>query len=282
MKIKILLYFFIISYLSGNVAIAFPQNSTKPGGIAIIPVAPSTSRKPFVSYHSNPVALVKGRTNWLAVIGISLKTKAGTEKITIKDTLGKTHYKSFKVKPFKYRTQRLTIKDKNKVNPNKKSQQRIEREFLLKKKLKKTFSANPPQFNFIKPTSGRDSGRFGLKRILNKQKRNPHSGMDIAAPSGRSVKAPAAAKVIFVGNLFFTGNVIYLDHGNGLISLYAHLSKINVKKGQRVKQGEIIGKVGKTGRVTGAHLHWSVYLNGNAINPALFLKKQKKRRMVKK
>ena len=241
---KIILSFFIILYLSASVAIAFPANSRKPGGIVIIPVAPSNNRKPFVSYHSNSVALVKSRTNWLAIIGISLNTKPGFEQITIKDQKGRTSYKRFKVKPHRYRTQRLSIKNRNKVNPNKKSQRRIRRELLLKKKLKKTFSLNPPHLNFIKPVLGRDSGRFGLKRILNKQKRNPQSGMDIAAPSGRNIKAVAAAKVIFIGNLFFTGNVIYLDHGNGLISLYAHLSKINVKKGQNLKQGEIIGKVG--------------------------------------
>lgn len=95
--------------------------------------------------------------------------------------------------------------------------------------------------------------------------------MDIASPSGRSIKATSSGKVIYAGNLFFTGNVVYLDHGNGLISLYAHLSKILVKKNQTIKKGQTIGKVGKTGRVTGPHLHWSVYLNGNAVDPALFL-----------
>ena len=128
----------------------------------------------------------------------------------------------------------------------------------------------------IRPTIGRDSGRFGLRRILNKQKRNSHSGMDIAAPTGRSVKAVETGKVLYVGDLFFTGKVVYLDHGNGVLSLYAHLSKINVKLGQQVKRGDIIAKVGKTGRVTGPHLHWSVYLNGNAIDPTLFLKAKKK------
>ena len=279
---KYILSFFLILYLLNHVAIAFPLNDTKPGGIAIMAVAPSTSQKPFVSYHSHPVAVVKGRTNWLAIVGISLKTKPGNEIISIRDSHGKTRHKSFKVRHYQYRTQRLTIKDKNKVNPNKKSRRRIKREFYLKKKLINTFSPSTPKLNFIKPTSGRDSGRFGLKRILNKQKRNPHSGMDIAAPQGRSVKAPAEARVLFTGNLFFTGNVIYLDHGNGVISLYAHLSKIKVKKGQKVKQGQIIGKVGKTGRVTGPHLHWSIYLNGNAIDPALFIKKRKKPKKRKK
>lgn len=263
----------IILYLSSAVANAFPVNNLKPGGIAVLPVAPAKSKKPYVSYHSKPVALVKGSTNWLAIIGISLQTQPGIEKIRIKNATGKTHFKTFRVKPYQYRTQRLTIRNKNKVNPNKKSRRKIARESIFKKKLIRTFSAKPPRLNFIQPTRGRKSGRFGLKRILNKQKRSPHSGMDIAAPSGRIVKATATGKVLFVGNLFFTGNVVYLDHGNGLISLYAHLSKISVKKGQTIKRGEKIGNVGRTGRVTGAHLHWSVYLNGNAVDPALFLKK---------
>ena len=254
-----------------NSSLAFPANSLRPGGIGIISVLPSNQAKPHVSYKSSPVALVKGQQNWLAVVGIPLSAKAGAHQITIKDNFGKVSKKRFNVKTHQYKTQRLTIKNKNKVNPNKQSSKRIEQEHLLKQKLKKTFSANAPKMNFIKPVTGRDSGRFGLKRILNGQKRNPHSGMDIAAPQGRKIKAAESGTVLFVGDLFFTGKVIYLDHGNGLLSLYAHLSKTHVKQGQQVKRGELIARVGKTGRVTGAHLHWSVYLNGNAIDPALFI-----------
>ena len=257
----------------GSSVYAFPNNSFRPGGVAILSVTPSQNTKPHVSYNAKPVALVKGQQNWLAVIGISLDAKVGQHQINITESSGKKNVKKFTVKPHKYKTQNLTIKNKNKVNPNNKSMKRIEREFVMKKKLKSTFSDSSPKLNFIRPVAGRDSGRYGLRRILNKQKRNPHSGMDIAAPQGRSIKAAESGTVIWVGNLFFSGNVIYLDHGNGLLSLYAHLSKINVKKGQKVKRGEIIGKVGKTGRVTGAHLHWTVYLNGNAVDPALFLTK---------
>ena len=253
---------------------AFPTNSLRPGGIAVIPVLPSQSKRPSVRYNSQPAALIKGKQNWLAVLGISLDAKIGTHQLIIKNASGKKLIEEFSVKPHKYRTQHLTIPNKNKVNPNKKSMKRIEREFLLKKKLRKTYTVGTPHFNFIKPVSGRDSGRFGLRRILNKQKRNPHSGMDIAAVEGKPVKATESGRVLFAGDLFFTGNVIYLDHGNGLLSLYAHLSKINVKEGQIIKRGDIIAKVGKTGRVTGAHLHWSVYLNGNAVDPALFLSKK--------
>ncbi len=254
--------------------LAFPRNDLKPGGVAVLAVAPSNSLKPTVSYQKKPVAVIKGNQNWLAVIGIPLGAKIGRHNVTVSQPSTKKILKTFGVKKHPYRTQRLTIKNKNKVNPNKKSTKRIEREFFLKKKLRNTYTTSAPHFNFIRPTTGRDSGRFGLRRILNKQKRNPHSGMDIAAPPGRSVKATETGRVIFAGDLFFTGNAIYLDHGNGLLSLYAHLSKINVKKGQQVKRGQIIGKVGKTGRVTGAHLHWSVYLNGNAVDPSLFLVKK--------
>lgn len=250
---------------------SFPRNDLKPGGIAILNIAPANHAKPKVSYQKKPIAVIKGKQNWLAVVGIPLSAKIGRHQVTIRSSANKSYNKSFQVKKYNYRTQRLTIPNKNKVNPNKKSSQRIEQEFFLKKNLKKTFIEGAPHFNFIKPVAGRDSGRFGLRRILNKQKRNPHSGMDIAAPRGRSVKATEAGRILFVGDLFFTGKVIYIDHGNGLLSLYAHLSKINVKKGQRVKRGQLIGKVGKTGRVTGPHLHWSVYLNGNAVDPSLFL-----------
>jgi len=266
--------FFIIFFLNQTVN-AFPANSLRQGGVAVINVLPANQPQPEVSYQSAPVALVKGQQNWLAIVGISLDAKAGSHKVSIKEKSGRINTKSFRVKNHKFRTQRLTIKNKNKVNPNKTSIKRIEKEYLIKQRLKKTFTPNRPKLNFIRPVSGRDSGRFGLRRILNNQKRNPHSGMDIAAPEGRKIKATESGRVIFVGDLFFTGKVVYIDHGNGLISLYAHLSKIHVKKGQQVKRGELIARVGKTGRVTGAHLHWTVYLNGNAVDPALFISNNK-------
>lgn len=271
---KLITLALFLCFLSSSL-VAFPRNDLKPGGVAILALSSSINKKPVVSYKKKPVAVIKGNKNWLAIVGISLDAKTGTHQVTIHDAYNKkAHTQKFRVKNHKYRTQRLTIANKNKVNPNKKSAKRIEREFFLKKKLKKTYKPSQAHFNFIRPVSGRDSGRFGLRRILNKQKRNPHSGMDIAAPRGKSVKSAEAGHVLFAGDLFFTGKVIYIDHGNGLLSLYAHLSKINVKMGQAVKRGQLIGKVGKTGRATGPHLHWSVYLNGNAVDPSLFLPKK--------
>ena len=198
---------------------AFPVNSLRPGGVAIFNVLPANQAKPEVTYKSSPIAVIKGQQNWLAIVGIGLNAKAGSHKISIREQTGKVHTKSFRVKTHQYRTQRLSIKNQNKVNPNKHSSKRIEREYLLKQKLKKTFSADQARLNFIRPVGGRDSGRFGLRRILNGQKRNPHSGMDIAAPEGRKIKATESGRVIYVGDLFFSGRVVYIDHGLSLIHI---------------------------------------------------------------
>ena len=95
--------------------------------------------------------------------------------------------------------------------------------------------------------------------------------MEIAAPSGTAIKAPANGKVVLTGDFFFNGNVVYMDHGQGLISMFCHLNEINVKNGDLLNKGDVLGKVGATGRVTGPHLHWSVSLNNARIDPMLLL-----------
>ena len=107
--------------------------------------------------------------------------------------------------------------------------------------------------------------------IFNQQPRRPHSGLDIAAPEGTPIKAVESRKVIEADDFFFSGNVVYIDHGQGLISMYAHMHSMAVKPGQQVKRGDIIGTVGQTGRVTGAHLHLGILANQTLIDPVLLL-----------
>ena len=128
-----------------------------------------------------------------------------------------------------------------------------------------------PDTNFIPPVKGRRSSSFGLRRILNGQPRNPHSGMDIAAPEGTPIIAPANGIVVALGNYFFNGKTILIDHGYGLVTIYCHLENITVDLDDRLNKGSIIGSVGQTGRVTGPHLHWGVSLNNARIDPGLFL-----------
>ena len=125
----------------------------------------------------------------------------------------------------------------------------------------------------LQPVEGRYSSPFGLRRFFNEQARKPHSGLDIVANEGTPVRAAADGVVINTGNYFFNGNTVFIDHGQGLITMYCHLNRIDVSDGQQVKRGDLIGGVGSTGRVTGAHLHWSVLLNGTLVNPELFLSK---------
>lgn len=129
------------------------------------------------------------------------------------------------------------------------------------------------QQKFIRPVSGRISGKFGGQRIMNGKKMNPHQGMDIATPIGTPVKAAADGIVALSGGpYFYSGNMVVLEHGYNLTTIYAHLNSVDVKSGEKVKQGQIIAHSGKTGRVTGPHLHWGASLNGVRFQPASLLK----------
>jgi murein DD-endopeptidase MepM/ murein hydrolase activator NlpD len=121
------------------------------------------------------------------------------------------------------------------------------------------------------PLDGPRSGSFGLRRVFNGQARNPHSGMDIAAPVGTPIACPAPGRVIDTGDYFFNGRTVWIDHGAGWLSMMCHLSRIDVKVGQFLPTGAKLAEVGATGRVTGPHLHWSVALNRVLVDPALFL-----------
>ena len=158
------------------------------------------------------------------------------------------------------------------VDLSQEDQARVTREQTHLAQVTATFSAErlPAQLRLLQPVAGPRSSSFGLRRIFNGQARNPHAGMDIAAPTGTPVLAGAAGRVIDTGDYFFSGNMVWVDHGSGFMTMVCHLSTIAVKAGDEVVRGDRLGAVGATGRVTGPHLHWSVMLNRAYVDPALF------------
>ena len=254
-------------------AVNLPKNNPVPGGIAVVPLGVNSATPPKVTYQNNRVMVApdtNGNNQWLAVVGIPLEAKTGKHELSVESN-PKQQTVSFTVKKKKYKTQHLTIKNKRKVNPNKKDLERIGKEKeVIVSSLATWRDTSEVNTKFVIPVKGRLSSPFGLRRFFNKQPRKPHSGIDIAAPEGTPIVSPADGVVVNTGEYFFNGNSIFIDHGQGLVTMYCHMSKIDVKPGQRVAQGEKIGAIGKTGRVTGPHLHWAVSLNDARVDPGLF------------
>jgi len=249
---------------------AFPQPSPVPGGIVLLPL--NNNHKPGTArYKNRKLAVVSDNKNQYLLIGLSLSTKPGTHYIDIENKLGKTEKLSFNVKSKTYKAQYLTIKNKRKVNPYEKDMQRILSEKKRKANAKKKWTADSTHADFTVPVDGRISSIFGLRRFFNDQARRPHSGLDIAAPQGTPIKAVESGTVIESGDFFFSGNMVYLDHGQGLISLYAHMHTIKVQAGDKIEKGQVIGTVGETGRVTGPHLHLAIIANQSLVDPLQFL-----------
>ncbi|VXA53878.1 conserved exported hypothetical protein [Acinetobacter proteolyticus] len=243
-----------------------PQDSRRAGGIAVIPLSTETTQ---VLYEQKPVLITQQGKQRYAVFGIPLSAPLGTL------TLATNHNPiQIEVVPYRYAEQRLNVKNQDYVNPNQEQLDRYAREAKEQNDIYSSFTSSTwTEFpNFIRPTAGKFSNSFGRKRFFNGEERAPHSGLDIPAPVGQNVIAPADGVVVQTGNYFFNGNTVLIDHGQGLISMFCHLSKINVVKGQQIHQGETLGLVGKTGRVTGPHLHWGMSLNNARVDPQLFLK----------
>jgi len=260
--------------LSNALAFTLPKESAVPGGVVIIELAAdSAGETPSAYYNDKPLLVIKKENRWLAIVGIPLTAKIGAHKIGQQTASGKSINHDFTIKDKAYKTQRLTVTNKRKVNPYAEDMARITAE---KKRTKKTLAhwdaRELNDLTFLTPVEGRHSGSFGLRRIFNGQARKPHSGMDIAAPTGTPVINPIAGTVTNVGDYFFNGKSVFIDHGQGLITMYLHLDSIDVKEGDVLQQGDLLGTVGATGRVTGPHLHWGISLNDARVDPALFLR----------
>ena len=250
-------------------ASAMPGNAPVPGGVAVIDLGPASQPAPTARWGEQPLAVVADRGRWFALLGIPLDTLPGELEISVFSGSTAT-VRNVPIRIKNYPEQRLTIKNKRQVDPDPDDLARIEREQAVTAEVKQRFSTPEPQTEFQLPASGPLSSRFGLRRIFNGQPRNPHAGLDIAVGSGAPISSPAAGVVANTGDYFFNGNTVFVDHGQGLITAYMHMSRIDVHAGQVVRQGEVLGAVGATGRVTGPHLHWAVILNNTPVDPELF------------
>ncbi len=249
----------------------WPHAAQVPGGVARLSLGPAATRPVAHAEADVPLMVLGDATAWTALVGIPLAATPGTASITVRGSDGVDRQVAYTIAPKQYREQRLKVAPGT-VDLSPDNQARYEREHAHLAQVMATFTE--PRLNELRmrvPVPGRRSSSFGLRRVFNGQSRNPHSGMDIAAPTGTPVLAPLPGRVIDTGDYFFNGHTVWLDHGGGLLSMYCHLSAIDARPGDVVKTSERFAAVGATGRVTGPHLHWAVLLNRAMVDPALFI-----------
>ena len=258
------------------VAVAADARSIRPGELVVLTIttaAPASAVRVRAFDRDLPAFAVDART-WRVLVGIDLGTTLGTHNVAIEATVGSATERALyplAVKTRAFPTRKLTV-DEAFVNPPPEALERIERETkqltaIWQSSAAKRLWDGP----FVAPVPDPANSAFGTRSILNGQPRSPHGGADFRSPEGRPIKAPNAGRVVLATNHYYTGNTVIIDHGLGLFSLFAHLSAMDVKEGQTIETGEEVGKVGATGRVTGAHLHWTVRANGARVDPLSLL-----------
>jgi murein DD-endopeptidase MepM/ murein hydrolase activator NlpD len=250
--------------------LALPRVAAVPGGVVALPLGAGRER-PVATYGGKPLMVLERPAGWVAVVGVNLDTEPGEQHIDVQQSGVQPRQVAFTIVPKAYRTQQLKVPP-GQVNLSSDDEARVAKEQeQVRAALAGYTPGAPATLRLQPPVPGPRSSSFGLRRVFNGESRKPHSGMDIAAPTGTPIKAPLGGRVVDVGNYFFNGNDVIVDHGQGFMTMYCHLSKIRVTVGQQLERGQVLGDVGATGRVTGPHLHWGVILNGNSVDPSLFL-----------
>ena len=213
---------------------------------------------------------------WTTLLGIDLDTKPGTHAaealLTMDDGSVERREIEIKVAEKKFPVTRLTVAPRF-TQLSKTDQDRASRESKEVGAIYQRITTDlVPEPVFIVPIPGRSGTNFGERRVFNGEARAPHSGADLRAATGTPVHATNRGRVVLAKSLFFTGNTVIVDHGLGIYSLYAHLSRLDVKKGEAVKRNQIVGLAGATGRVTGPHLHWAIRMQGARVDPFSLVK----------
>jgi hypothetical protein len=260
----------IVSNPALALGLGLPHENAVPGGVKILHLDSAGTSLPYVDADGHRALVLQDDSTWVAVIGIPLSAPLGMWQVIVRGTNGRQVIE-FPVGKKQYATQTLKVAPRQ-VNLSAADLARVNEEKIRIDHALSHWTEPPPEsLRLSQPVPGRRSSSFGSRRIFNGEARNPHSGMDIAAPSGTPVLVPIAGTVVDTSEYFFNGNTVFVDHGRGLISMYCHLSAIDVKPGQRLAAGTRIGAVGMTGRATGPHLHWGLSLNRAWVDPELFL-----------
>ena len=262
---------------AAHLEVTAKSRSVQPGEVVLLTVTASVDVDRLrVRAFGQDVAVFpassSARTTWEALVGIDLDVKPGTYAVAIDADPGKlrTTYHLI-VTPKRFPTRRLTV-DESFVNPPPSEQARIERETKLINDVYHAPAAERLWTGpFVRPVAEPANSRFGTRSIFNGVPRNPHGGADFLSPGGTPIHAPNAGRIVVARSLYFSGNTVIIDHGLGVFSLLAHMSAMDVNEGDRVAAGQVVGRVGATGRVTGPHLHWAVRANAARVDPVSLL-----------
>tara|TARA_B100000949_G_C14266481_1_gene445257 strand:- start:399 stop:1238 length:840 start_codon:yes stop_codon:yes gene_type:complete len=239
-----------------------------PGGILLHEVSKNQYIHGIFS-NNKKILTIRKNDKFYLVYGIPYGIADGPQSIYISNRKSDNKI-NFIVKEKVFKKQHITVSKKY-IQPSDKDIARIIKERNILSSYRDTWSSNDPDINFIHPAKGVTTGIFGTERYYNNQKGRYHNGIDIAGNINNPIFAPSSGRIMLTGNFFYNGKFVYIDHGKGLLSIFIHLNEITVKKGTYVNKGDVIGKIGVSGRSTGPHVHWSLTLNQNYIDPMIFL-----------
>ena len=254
------------------IQISARSRSLQPGELVVLTIElPEASDRIRVrGFDRDVVAYPDGERTWRALVGVDLDVKPGTYHVTVEAGAARAAY-DLVVVPRAFRTRRLTVNEAF-VTPPASEQARIDREAALLAGVWQSPAAERLwTAPFVRPVPQDANSAFGTRSIFNGKPRSAHGGADFLSPAGTPIQSPNAGRIAVARNLYFSGNTVIVDHGLGLFSMLAHLSAIDVHEGDRVAAGQILGRVGATGRVTGPHLHWAVRAGGARVDPLSLL-----------
>ena len=264
------------TFTSEAIQIAAPAQASRQGDVIVLTATTSqpVDQMRAHGFDRDLATFRVGPTTWQTLVGVDIDTTPGVYTVSFEATSASgatTAVTEVTVATREFGRRVLTV-DPAFVNPPPPVLARITREAH---ELEQLWMHTEPRRlwsgRFTTPVPGRVNGAFGSRSVFNGEARQPHGGADFLSPTGTPIHAPNSGRVLLARDLYFTGNTVVIDHGLGIFSLLAHLSVVAVREGQMVTRGDIIGQVGATGRVTGAHLHWAVRMNGARVDPVAVL-----------